>query len=53
MITVVLFLSLVFRLSEDLNQTDDLRVLDYNGDNVFYNFKLSEMGKPVYHEEGA
>jgi hypothetical protein len=38
---------------EDLHQTDDLRVLDYNGYNVFYNFKFSEMGKPVYHEEGA
>jgi len=34
----------------DLKQTDDLRVLDYNGYNVFYNFKFSEMGKPVYHE---
>ncbi|GAH57931.1 unnamed protein product, partial [marine sediment metagenome] len=35
----------------DLNQTDDLRVLDYNGYNVFYNFSFSEMGKPVYHEQ--
>lgn len=34
----------------DLNQTDDLRVLDYNRYNVFYNFSFSEMGKPVYHE---
>jgi len=34
----------------DLHQTDDLRVLDYNGHNVFYNFKFSEMGKFVYHE---
>ena len=34
----------------DLKQTDDLRVLDYNGYNVFHNFKFSEMGKPVYHE---
>jgi hypothetical protein len=34
----------------DLYQTDDLRVLDYNGHNVFYNFSFSEMGKPVYHE---
>jgi hypothetical protein len=34
----------------DLNQTDDLRVLDYNGHNVFYNFEFSEMGKPIYHE---
>jgi hypothetical protein len=35
---------------EDLKQTDDLRVLDYNGHNVFYKFKFSEMGKAVYHE---
>jgi hypothetical protein len=34
----------------DLKQTDDLRVLDYNGYNVFHNFKFSEMGKAVYHE---
>jgi hypothetical protein len=34
----------------DLNQTDDLRVLDYNGYNVFYNFAFSDMGKPIYHE---
>jgi len=34
----------------DLNQTDDLRVLDYNGYNVFYNFSFSDMGKPAYHE---
>jgi hypothetical protein len=34
----------------DLNQTDDLRVLDYNGHNVFYNFSFSDMGKPVYYE---
>ena len=34
----------------DLNQTDDLRILDYNGYNVFHNFAFSEMGKPVYHE---
>ena len=34
----------------DLLQTDDLRVLDYNGYNVFYNFTFEEMGKPVYHE---
>ncbi len=34
----------------DLNQSDDLRVLDYNGYNVFYNFSFSEMGQPVYIE---
>jgi hypothetical protein len=35
---------------DDLHQSDDLRVLDYNGHNVFYNFRFSEMIKPVYHE---
>ncbi len=34
----------------DLNQTDDLRVLDYNGHNVFYNFSFKEMGDPIYCE---
>jgi hypothetical protein len=34
----------------DLQQTDDLRVLDYNGHNVFYNFKFSELGEMIYHE---
>jgi hypothetical protein len=35
---------------EDLYQTDDLRVLDYNGYNVFQNFSFSELGTPVYYE---
>ena len=34
----------------DLKQADDLRVLDYDGHHVFYNFSLDEIGKPVYHE---
>jgi hypothetical protein len=34
----------------DLQQTDDLRVLDYNGHNVFYNFPFAEMEKPIFHE---
>jgi hypothetical protein len=34
----------------DLHQSDDLRVMDYNGHNVFYNFSFSEMSDPVYHE---
>ena len=34
----------------DVKQTDDLRVLDYNGHNVFYNFSFDEMGEPIYHE---
>ena len=34
----------------DLKQSDDLRVLDYDGHHVFYNFSLSELGTPVHHE---
>jgi len=34
----------------DLNQTDDLRVLDYNGHNIFYNFNFSELGEPILYE---
>lgn len=34
----------------DLKQTDDLRVLDYDGHHVFYNFSLNELGQPVYHD---
>ena len=35
----------------DLKQSDDLRVLDYDGHHVFYNFSLKELGEPVFHEE--
>ena len=34
----------------DLHQTDDLRVLDYDGHHVFNNFSLREMGEPVFYE---
>ena len=34
----------------DLKQTDDLRVLDYNGHSVLFNFSFAEMGKPIYYE---
>jgi hypothetical protein len=34
----------------DLKQTDDLRVLDYDGHHVFYNFSLNELGEPIYYE---
>ena len=35
----------------DLNQEDDLRVLDYDGHHVFYNFSLEDLGEPIYHEQ--
>ena len=34
----------------DVKQTDDLRVLDYNGHNVFYNFSFAHLGEPFAHE---
>ena len=34
----------------DLKQTDDLRVLDYNGHHVMGNFSFKEMGEPLYYE---
>ena len=35
---------------KDVKQQDDLRVLDYNGFNVFYNFPFSSWGKEYRHE---
>ena len=34
----------------DLYQSNDLRVLDYDGHHVFYNFTFKELGNPIYHE---
>lgn len=34
----------------DVKQSDDLRVLDYNGYNVFHNFSFSVMGEPFRYE---
>lgn len=34
----------------DLKQTDDLRVMDYNGYNILHSFSFKEMGKPIYRE---
>jgi len=35
----------------DLHETDDLRVLDYNGERAFALFRLSELGNPVVYEK--
>lgn len=34
----------------DLHETDDLRVLDFNGERAFRLFHLSELGAPVMYE---
>jgi len=33
-----------------LAQTNDLRILDYDGQRVFRNGTLSKLGQPVYHQ---
>lgn len=35
----------------DLQETDDLRVLDFNGDRAFRRFRLAELGQPILYEE--
>jgi hypothetical protein len=35
---------------KDVKETDDLRVLDYNGHRVFHNFAFADFGSPVEHE---
>ncbi len=34
----------------DLHQADDLRVVDYDGHHVLYNFSFKDFGEPVHHE---
>lgn len=34
----------------DLHQTDDLRVLDYDGHHIFNNFSIKELGDPIFYE---
>lgn len=37
-------------VESDLRQTDDLRILDYNGSRAFNLFRFEELGQPVAHE---
>lgn len=38
------------RVMEDLHQSDDLRVLDYDGYHVVNTFSFKTLGKPVLYE---
>lgn len=40
-------------VANDLHETDDLRVLDYNGDRAFRMFSFSELGEAHIHEPGS
>jgi hypothetical protein len=37
-------------VANDLHETDDLRVLDYNGERAFRLFRFDELGPMVAHE---
>ena len=37
----------------DLHESDDLRVLDYNGERAFALFRFDELGSPAVHEPKA
>ena len=37
-------------VANDLHESDDLRVLDYNGERAFRLFSFSELGEPVMHD---
>ena len=35
---------------KDVKQSDDLRVLDYNGHRVFHNFSFKDLGSAIEHK---
>ncbi|MGD8912608.1 MAG: hypothetical protein PVI97_07925 [Candidatus Thiodiazotropha sp.] len=37
-------------VANDLHESDDLRVLDYNGERAFKLFSFAELGAPIAHE---
>ena len=36
-------------IATDLEKTEDLRVLDFNGHHIFSRFSLAELGEPIKH----
>lgn len=36
-------------IATDLESTEDLRVLDFNGHHIFSRFSLAELGEPIKH----
>jgi len=38
------------KVMQDLHETDDLRVLDYNGQRIFDLFRLDQLGEPIVYE---
>jgi hypothetical protein len=40
-------------VTRDLNESDDLRVLDYSGGRAFRTFRFAELGEPIMHNPDA
>jgi hypothetical protein len=40
-------------VASDLAERDDLRVLDFNGHNIFANFRLEDLGATIRHENNG
>src|ERR1700745_2168693 len=40
-------------VESDLHETDDLRVLDFNGQRVFQLFRFDELGSPILTEQAC
>ena len=38
-------------VKNDVKETDDLRVLDYDGHHIFLTIPFSDMGEPFKHEK--
>ena len=36
---------------KDVHETDDMRVLDFNGERAFKSFSFGELGLPIYYEQ--
>lgn len=37
-------------IMKDVKQSDDLRVLDFDGHKIFYSFSFTDLGDPFQHE---
>jgi hypothetical protein len=37
-------------ITKDVKQTDDLRVLDFDGHKIFYSFSFADLGEPYQYE---
>ena len=41
------------KVVQDLHETDDLRILDYNGQRIFQMINLDNLGPPIIHESAG